>query len=112
MDSFTYITPTQVPTDKDGGGSGGNAYCVIAHTTTVEAPTNMDGGGSGGNAYCVVAWTAHRDHTTIPTSIIIVGSLRAAIFSTLLTDSFLTVYQIIVLQSHILVSLHEFGFCQ
>jgi len=56
MDSFTYITPTQeIPTNNDGGGSGGNAYCVVAHTTTVDTPTNMDGGGSGGNAYCVVA---------------------------------------------------------
>ena len=55
MDSFTYITPTEVPTDKDGGGSGGNAYCVVAHTATIDTPTNMDGGGSGGNAYCVVA---------------------------------------------------------
>jgi hypothetical protein len=56
MDSFTYIIdPTQVPTNNDGGGSGGNAYCVVAHTTTVDAPTNMDGGGSGGNAYCVIA---------------------------------------------------------
>jgi hypothetical protein len=56
MDSFTNIIfPTEVPTDKDGGGSGGNAYCVVAHTTTVDAPTNMDNGGSGGNAYCVIA---------------------------------------------------------
>ena len=55
MDSFTYIIPTQVPTDKAGGGSGGNAYCVVAHTTTVEVATDMDGGDSGGNAYCVVA---------------------------------------------------------
>ena len=55
MDSFTYIDPTQVPTNSDGGGSGGNAYCVVAHTITVDTPTNMEGGGSGGNAYCVIA---------------------------------------------------------
>jgi hypothetical protein len=55
MDFFTYITPTEVPADRDGGGSGGNAYCVVAHTTAIDTPTNMDGGGSGGNAYCVVA---------------------------------------------------------
>ena len=54
MDSFTYIVPTEVPADNNGGGSGGNAYCVVAQTTTVDAPTNMNGG-SGGNAYCVVA---------------------------------------------------------
>jgi hypothetical protein len=53
MDSFTYIDPTQVPTIVFGGGSGGNAYCVVAHTNL-----NMDGGGSGGNAApsgCVIA---------------------------------------------------------
>ena len=55
MDSFTYIVPTEVPADNDGGGSGGNAYCVVAHTTTVDAPTNMETGGSGGYSYCVVA---------------------------------------------------------
>ncbi|KIM41006.1 hypothetical protein M413DRAFT_28103 [Hebeloma cylindrosporum] len=55
MDSFTDIIATQVPADNEGGGSGGNAYCVVAHTTTVDTPTNMEGGGSGGNAYCVVA---------------------------------------------------------
>jgi len=55
MDSFTYMIPTEIPTDKDDGGSGNNNYCVVAHTTTIDTPTNMDGGGSGGNAYCVVA---------------------------------------------------------
>ena len=55
MDSFTYITPTEVPADNEGGGSGGNAYCVVAQSTPVETPTNMEGGGSGGNPYCVVA---------------------------------------------------------
>jgi hypothetical protein len=55
MDSFSYIIPTDVPSNNDDGGSGGNAYCVVAHTTPVDAPTNMDDGGSGGNAYCVVA---------------------------------------------------------
>ena len=56
MDSFTYITPTQeIPINNDDGGSGGNAYCVVAHTTNVDTPTNKDDGGSGGNAYCVVA---------------------------------------------------------
>jgi hypothetical protein len=53
MDSFTYITPTQVPTDNDDG-TGGNAYCVVAHTATIDAPANLDDG-TGGNAYCVVA---------------------------------------------------------
>ena len=55
MDSFTYIVPSDVPSNNDDGGSGGNAYCVVAHTTPVDAPPNMDDGGSGGNAYCVVA---------------------------------------------------------
>jgi len=55
MDSFAYITLAEVPADNESGGSGGNSYCVVAHTTTVDTPTNMDGGGSGGNAYCVVA---------------------------------------------------------
>jgi len=55
MDSFTYITPTEVPADNDDGGSGGNAYCVVAQSTPVEIPSNMEGGGSGGNSYCVVA---------------------------------------------------------
>jgi hypothetical protein len=55
MDSFTYITPTEVPADNEGGGSGGNSYCVVAQSTPIETPTNMEGGGSGGNSYCVVA---------------------------------------------------------
>jgi hypothetical protein len=55
MDSFTYIILTEVPADNEGGGSGGNNYCVVAQSTPVEIPANMDGGGSGGNAYCVVA---------------------------------------------------------
>jgi len=55
MDSFSYITPTEVPADNEGGGSGGNAYCVVAQSTPVEIPSNMEGGGSGGNSYCVVA---------------------------------------------------------
>jgi len=56
MDSFTYIAPTQeIPINNDDGGSGGNAYSVVAHTTNIDTPTNMDDGGSGGNAYCVVA---------------------------------------------------------
>ena len=56
MDSFTYITPTQeIPTNNDGGGPGGNAFCVVPDTTTVDTPTNMDGVGAGGTVYCVVA---------------------------------------------------------
>ncbi|KIM39454.1 hypothetical protein M413DRAFT_446958 [Hebeloma cylindrosporum] len=55
MDSFTYITPTEAPADTEKGGSGGNAYCVVARTTPVENPADMEKGGSGGNAYCVVA---------------------------------------------------------
>ena len=55
MDSFTYIALADVPANNDDGGSGGNAYCVVAHSTPVDAPTNMDDGGSGGNAYCIVA---------------------------------------------------------
>ena len=55
MDSFTYITPTEVPADRDGGGGSGIAYCVVAHTTAIDTPTNMDGGGGSGIAYCVVA---------------------------------------------------------
>ena len=55
MDSFTYIDPTEVPTDHEHGGSGGNNYCVVARTSTVDVPTNAEGGGSTANAYCVVA---------------------------------------------------------
>ena len=56
MDSFTYITPTEVPADNEGGGGSGIAYCVVAQSTPVETPTNMEGGGGGtGIAYCVVA---------------------------------------------------------
>ena len=55
MDSFNYIIPTEFPTDKETGGSVGNAYCAVAHTTTVDVPTNAETRGSGGNAYCVVA---------------------------------------------------------
>ena len=56
MDSFTYITTTEVPSDNETGGSGGNSYCVVAQSTPVENPTNMEGGGGGtGIAYCVVA---------------------------------------------------------
>ena len=56
MDSFTYITPTEVPVDNEGGGGSGIAYCVVAQSTPVETPTNMEGGGGGtGIAYCVVA---------------------------------------------------------
>ena len=55
MDFFTYIVPTEVPTDKEHGGSGANAYCVVAHTSTVDVPTNTETGGSGGYGYCVVA---------------------------------------------------------
>ena len=56
MDSFTYINPTEVPSDNETGGSGGNSYCVVAQSAPVENPTNMEGGGGGtGIAYCVVA---------------------------------------------------------
>ena len=47
MDSFTYID-TQ-----------GSANCVVAHTIVAtvgsDAPIDMERGGSGGNAYCVIA---------------------------------------------------------
>lgn len=61
MDSFIPIPiSTDVPSNNENGGAGGNAYCVVAHTTTStiedsETPINMENGGSGGNAYCVVA---------------------------------------------------------
>ena len=56
MDSFTTISTSKVdtivatPVEQENGGSGSNAYCVVA-----AVPVDEENGGSGSNAYCVVA---------------------------------------------------------
>lgn len=52
MDSFTNISASKfddivaTPVDQEGGGSGSNAYCVVAAVADEATPVN---------AYCVVA---------------------------------------------------------